>query len=357
MGITRLADVTGLDRLGIPTFCAIRPGARLVQVANGKGLVDADARVSALMEAIEVFHAEEPTLPVVTSSFAALCAAGQAVAKPQALPGFVTGHHYNDDYVVDWVPAEELHSGARVLVPASAAYPVSPSLYLWWTNGLASGNHLVEATLHALYEIIERHAMATAVLPDPDPLALLRPRVSYLRLATITSAPVAELCERIARHDLKLLLATVKSAVPVHTFWAILLDKKPQALTTLVNTGYGTHASPTVAAIRAITEAAQSRLAMIHASREDVAHKPAFTDHDKLSRGYAFFDNIIGGGDWRFLCDYSRASLRDDYERLVAALATCGAGQILRVDLTRAPFNIPVVKVIVPGFRFDDRLV
>jgi ribosomal protein S12 methylthiotransferase accessory factor len=38
MGITRVADVTGLDRLGISTWCTVRPAARLIQIANGKGL-------------------------------------------------------------------------------------------------------------------------------------------------------------------------------------------------------------------------------------------------------------------------------------------------------------------------------
>src|SRR5262245_3363449 len=60
LGITRLADVTGLDSIGIPVFCAIRPRGRLLQVSNGKGLRPIDARVSALMEAVEFYHFEHP---------------------------------------------------------------------------------------------------------------------------------------------------------------------------------------------------------------------------------------------------------------------------------------------------------
>jgi hypothetical protein len=37
MGITRVANITHLDRLGIPTWCAIRPICKQVQVSNGKG--------------------------------------------------------------------------------------------------------------------------------------------------------------------------------------------------------------------------------------------------------------------------------------------------------------------------------
>jgi ribosomal protein S12 methylthiotransferase accessory factor len=48
MGITRVADITGLDRIGIPVFVACRPNSRSLAVSQGKGL-DADAaRVSAI---------------------------------------------------------------------------------------------------------------------------------------------------------------------------------------------------------------------------------------------------------------------------------------------------------------------
>src|SRR5882672_4545796 len=57
-GITRLADVTGLDWIGIPVYQAIRPNSRTLSASQGKGLTRAQAQVSALMEALEGFHAE-----------------------------------------------------------------------------------------------------------------------------------------------------------------------------------------------------------------------------------------------------------------------------------------------------------
>src|SRR5262252_8690331 len=59
MGITRLGNVTGLDRIGIPVAIAVRPNSRSVSVSQGKGLDLTQAMASALMEAIEGFHAEE----------------------------------------------------------------------------------------------------------------------------------------------------------------------------------------------------------------------------------------------------------------------------------------------------------
>jgi len=57
MGITRLGNITGLDRIGIPVAVAVRPNSRSVSVSQGKGLELAQAMASALMEACEGFHA------------------------------------------------------------------------------------------------------------------------------------------------------------------------------------------------------------------------------------------------------------------------------------------------------------
>src|SRR6266513_3860017 len=59
MGITRLGNITGLDRVGIPVAIAVRPNSRSVSVSQGKGLDLPQAMASALMEASEGFHAEE----------------------------------------------------------------------------------------------------------------------------------------------------------------------------------------------------------------------------------------------------------------------------------------------------------
>jgi len=61
-GITRVADITNLDRLGIPVFSSIRPtaGRGAISVYNGKGATPTEARVSAIMEGIERYSAEVP---------------------------------------------------------------------------------------------------------------------------------------------------------------------------------------------------------------------------------------------------------------------------------------------------------
>src|SRR5919112_2788422 len=71
-GITRIADLTGLDTLGIPVFAAIRPMGLSLSTQQGKGLTALAAKVSALMESLETWSAEHLALPVVRGTWRAL---------------------------------------------------------------------------------------------------------------------------------------------------------------------------------------------------------------------------------------------------------------------------------------------
>jgi YcaO-like protein with predicted kinase domain len=62
IGVTRIADITNLDRLGIPIFSAIRPSAArgAISIYSGKGSTEQRARISAVMESFERCLAERP---------------------------------------------------------------------------------------------------------------------------------------------------------------------------------------------------------------------------------------------------------------------------------------------------------
>ena len=69
MGITRVANITGLDCIGIPVVMVCRPNSRSLAVAQGKGLTLDAAKASAMMEAVEGYHAERVALPLVLGTF------------------------------------------------------------------------------------------------------------------------------------------------------------------------------------------------------------------------------------------------------------------------------------------------
>ena len=70
-GITRVANITGLDNIGIPVYVSVRPNSKSLSVSQGKGVSDDLAKISAMMESIETWHAEniEPNKIILTGSY------------------------------------------------------------------------------------------------------------------------------------------------------------------------------------------------------------------------------------------------------------------------------------------------
>lgn len=339
-GVSRCADIAGLDELGIPVFAAIRPAAGLVQVASGKGVSAVAARVSALMEAIEHAAAERPPKASRFDSLRGLRRSGAHVLHPRVLPGFAHDRHFTDDRKISWVEAQHLGNGKATWVPASAAHALEPSLYEWTSNGLASGNSIVEATVHAIYEVVERHTLSLLV----DGGSIDFAGCCALELDSIDDDVVRALVVRVRRRvELRLLRLDIDW--PLHTFIAVLLDPRPFARSSTVSLGYGAHLSPAIAAARAITEAAQSRLTFIHGAREDLPGEAYRGEHRRV---YDLFASIGAESSWSSLADGSTDDLERDLATVLACLETAGFHDLYRVVL-EADDNIAVVKVLVPG--------
>jgi ribosomal protein S12 methylthiotransferase accessory factor len=348
-GITRCADITGLDRIGIPVYCSIKPGGRLVQIHNGKGLYPLAAKVSALMEAIEVFHAENPYCDFHRDSFNGISQSDISVISPDFLPLYLSQNFFSNDSIVNWIQAENLRTNESVLLPASAVYLCSPSLYSFSSNGLASGNHIVEATLHGIYELIERDAIARVSINGKIDLK----DCEIIDLNTVDDESIREPIDKIEAANFKLILIRLKSCISIHTFWAIILDKNPLTPAIMVNFGYGTHLSISVAATRAITEAAQSRLTFIYGVSEELAEPLPPDRSQTYYKIYAYLDRLEGTVPWQNFSSLAGNNLSEDYDRVLRCLWESGYENIFRVDLARSTFNIPVVKVIVPELRYN----
>jgi hypothetical protein len=114
-GITRVADITGLDRIGVPVATAVRPMSRSIAVAAGKGVDLVAAKVSAAMEAIEWAHAERIDRPLFLGSRFEI-AAGRQTATLSHLP-LLAGAALDDQTPLLWIEGRSLAEGAPVMVP------------------------------------------------------------------------------------------------------------------------------------------------------------------------------------------------------------------------------------------------
>jgi ribosomal protein S12 methylthiotransferase accessory factor len=347
-GITRWTDVTWLDRIGIPVYCGIRPMNWSIEVSNGKGLTPLAAKVSCLMEAIEVAHWDSPPTNLRRASWAQLSAEGKTVVPPPRLPDFVGAPWFDDRRVVEWVEGEAIRTGQRVWLPASAVYLLErPLLFISRTNGLASGNSVPEATLHALYEILERHLVSQAIKPGGE--------LDVVDLSTIQDDCVGELMEKIARVGLRLVLLSPSPPPPLPVFIAVLLDPTPLALPTHANQGFGAHLSRSVAATRAITEAAQGRGTLIHGAREDL---PTVQYEGRAERTalYDLFSGAEPNADWNDFPDKAGPTFADDLRVAFQCVEEIGLGNAYRVDMTLND-GIHVVRVLVEGASWNHGLV
>jgi ribosomal protein S12 methylthiotransferase accessory factor len=153
--------------------------------------------------------------------------------------------------------------------------------------------------------------------------------------------------------NFKLVLIWVKSCISINTFWAIILDKNPHNPSIMVNMGYGTHLSVGVAAARAITEAAQSRLTFIYGVSEELAEELPQERSNTYYKIYKVFDNFATTGNWQNLKSMAGDNLSEDYTYVLQSLGSAGYQNIFRVNLTRDPFKIPVVKVFVSGLGYN----
>jgi ribosomal protein S12 methylthiotransferase accessory factor YcaO len=111
-----------------------------------------------------------------------------------------------------------------------------------------------------------------------------------------------------------------------------------------------------VAASRAITEAIQSRVTMIHGAREDALIKPVFRKAQEVwsSKAFQFFMNIEADTAWSSFAQENMEVQRDLEQTLhwlLSLLAAAGHTEILRCDLTKPGINIPVVRLIAPSLK------
>jgi ribosomal protein S12 methylthiotransferase accessory factor len=344
-GVTQCSEITWLDRVGIPVYAALRARALIpeAEYSCGKGLTGVAARVSCLMEAIEMAHWDTPPSNLKRASLAELARDGETAAQPSRLPNFVGSSWFDDDRVVEWVEGVALRTGQRVWVPAAASYVVEhPHLFLSETHGLASGNSLLEATLHGLYEILERRLLSKAI----DEGAALE----VVDLSSIQDDSIKDLLQRIREAQLKLVLLSPSRRTPLPVFMAFLVDPNPLAATARVHRGAGAHLSRSVAVSRAITEAVQSRVVYLIAPDKYLSHSLS-----ERARVEELLSTAEPNSEWCDFPDRAEPALSLDYQRAMECMEAVQLTRIYRVDMTRRP-GIHVVRMVVEGATYNTDL-
>jgi ribosomal protein S12 methylthiotransferase accessory factor len=362
-GITRIAEITYLDRIGIPVMSAIVPHTPdEISVYSGKGATRESARVGAVMEAVERQVTAAANLPAVERDADAVLTA----LNPDRHEWWPKGIQ------LPVVSGVDLLSGDAIDVPqAWVQWPWLGEHVIFGssTNGLATGNSMAEAVYHAVCELVERHLWAIghaqghlrprAMISrfvgrdlESNPVLVDDPSAAEIELPTGFAA-VDALVERITRAGLMLQLRVVeREPLPILVL-ATIADRAggPSA----AHTGQGCSWSPEHAAIRALTEAAQTRVSDFLGAREDVWRH----DEPTVPSGGERRTFNVPYGRWHYdapspvrtLQSFADRSTRDvagDVALLAAALRRTDAGPVVIVDLSPPDLPLHVVRAIAP---------
>ena len=350
MGITRIGDITGLDRIGIPVMQTVRPLSLSNSVTQGKGICAEAAAVSAILESAECFFAERLT------HFATVLASAESLAINPSSFALHLAEDCPPSWASEdlaWTEATDLLSGAPKMIPLGLVHtayvhppPRQDAYFHASTSGLAVAFNRHDAVLHGLLECVERDALARA---NRTHGFFQRFRIDP---GTINDRHLGDLLDRMRSAGLLVGLWQGQGTSSVSVIWCHLLEEElgPATLIPFPAEGSAAGLDPARAACRAIEEAAQSRLAAISGAREDITRLtyPKYPDwglieaHRRLLRDgphpidFGALPMVDEGDDW--------------LASLVRSASASGLSSILVSELDTAPFpDLSAVKVFVPG--------
>jgi YcaO-like protein with predicted kinase domain len=305
------------------------------------------------MESIEGFHAERVSGPLVLASYDEL-RSDHAVADPLLLP-LSERVPFDAALPLLWIAGNDwLHDG-KVWVPFQLVHTSYTTRMRWdlvgfaaSTTGLAAGNHVLEAASHALCEIVERDAGARF-----EALSREDKESRRIDLRTVTDTACSEVLARFARAGVDVGVWNVTSHVGLASFECLIAERNEDPTRFLSSArGFGCHPARHIALLRALTEAAQSRLTIIAGSRDDLRRSDYLKWRDPATT-QQWRDQAATQGSVAFASvpSFQSASFEEDLAYELAAVRRAGCCQVIVIELTRPEIGIPVLRVIVPGLH------
>ena len=351
-GMDPVEDITDRDNLGIPVYSVYRKMTAKGTFGNynGKGATPEQAKASAVMEAMERYSAEQrESDEVAYGTMQQMRDSGMPYVEPAdlILPARVMGMVESAE--IAWVECYDILRGEEVWVPACAVfYPYHPDgdlqLFRFHTNGIAAGNTIEEAILHAMFEVIERDAWSIAesfnrtkadIIVDDD-----------------DSVP-ARLLRNFKDAGIEIRLKDLTTDVGVTTIGASSDDvrtKDPEML----DIGVGTHLNPEIAAIRALTEVAQSRTTHKHGLKvnAELQKRTREMGYERVKEANAlWYADSKASEKLSSMRDEATEYVLDDIEVVLGKLMDAGFDRVIIADLTRPEIGVPTVRAIIPGME------
>ncbi|MCC6590893.1 MAG: TOMM precursor leader peptide-binding protein [Bryobacterales bacterium] len=337
--------------------------------SSGKGRTDAQARTSALCEALErysgVYRGDEIR---VKSSFEQL---GEDAIDPRRCMLFSERQYaerekwlarrsrfqvvplpFQEKDPIDWTPVWSLSAKRQRYLPTSYLfynYPAPPQQFYCWadSNGAAAGITLDEAMLQGLLELVERDAVSLwwynrANCPEVD-------------LQAFDDGYIAEIQAfyKSKSREVWVLDITTDFGIPV----CVAISRKTGGPTEDIMLGFGAHFDARIALMRALTELNQFIPALLNTAPDGrtvyvmgdgdaiewwqtatLAKQPFLRPAEAARKGPQDYPDTPAVGAAAML------------KRAIDILESKGH-EVLVLDQTRPDIGLPVVKMLAPGLR------
>lgn len=350
-GITRVGELTGLDVIGVPVFCATRPNSRSLSVAVGKGICSDTARLGAIMEAIEQALAERhEELVSETADQEEMQRRGLRCIKTPELLRTTTGAH-DSRRERCWVTGLSIVDGLPVHVPFElvgfdlrleamwdhASYKMS-------TVGLGAGSSMADAALHAVLEVVENDATALV-----DVFGQLSGFARPVLVRPGCHGQLDDLVAKIEAAGFECFFADVSGHVSLPTLAAFVTTPEGRHAGVGIRgfAGFACRLSPEEAALAALLEAIQSRLTQIAGARDDLSPDD-YREDCRLKRPVGPARAL----DEMTRCDLpANATSIEKLDVVRRAILQAGAQDIVVVPLGGFSNLVRAVRVLVPGLQ------
>lgn len=358
LGISRVTDITRLDCAGVPVFASIRPDAQpgSLCVNAGKGLTIEEARVGACMEAIEYAFAE-CNRAALKVSYVPARNVYEGPRRPKSILDFCPRMNAEIDLDgrIACVEATDIETGEPFLVPGELVFLPFPSTFRGKryfgsnSNGLASGNSVLEATVHGLAELIERDICSFQAIQDGSELVANRSLPASIR----------NIQKNLALVGMNLYVRYQVNTFGIPYFMAVVAEKDSHD-PIYISVGYGCHPLKDIAVTRAVCEAFQSRLSFIHGGRDDLVHRHKRFARLSIKARMKYAGGLLqrvsrNGTSIHFKdipdCSRSAINLESSLNVLLDMLKRNGFARVLRLVYTPAVFPLHVVRILVPGLE------
>lgn len=344
-GISRIADITGLDQVGIPVCIAIRPVSKTLALSSGKGITQDSAFISAGMEAIET-HTAEFINPSLFINLSWLSLPKNERLNPSILKPYLRVNNFLD-LNLSWLECDiTTDINNKAYLPASLiglssdclAEPVR--IFRTGSNGLASGMNNKEAYLSALYELIERDAMQCWKYA----MRFRGLKQGYILTSSIPFVSTSNLISCLNNVGIEVFIFDYTTDIEIPVYRCIISGDIDNAVP--LCQGFGCHDSHEIALNRAITEAVQARTVLISGARDDYTYSTL----NSSSRDYKAFlahQKHIICEDYQPI-DSDFLNVGKSIDKIHSSFERCNIGHVYKYDFQEVhPFH--VTRVVIPG--------